>query len=110
MPGNGLSAIGHILERHPAQKIVVLTVSEASDDITKALNSGAKGYVTKSVGSRGLAEALRTVAAGESYLSPTLAARLLSELSALSGASSKPNPIAELSSREGDFNFGCIGA
>jgi DNA-binding NarL/FixJ family response regulator len=78
MPGGGLEAIPLILERVPGQKIVMLTVSEASDDVTTALRSGAKGYVLKGVGSRTLAEILRTVASGESYVAPTLSARLIS--------------------------------
>jgi DNA-binding NarL/FixJ family response regulator len=103
MPGGGLNAIAPILERHPTQKIVLLTVSEASEDIARALNSGAKGYVLKGVGSRTLAEILRAVASGENYVSPTLSARLLSDLSARSGASVKPDPIANLTSREKDI-------
>jgi len=78
MPGGGLSALALILERVPGQKIVMLTVSEASDDVTTALKTGAKGYVLKGVGSRALADILRTVASGESYVAPTLSARLLS--------------------------------
>ena len=50
----------------------------------------------KGVGSRTLAEILRSVAAGERYVSPTLSARLLSALSNASQAS----PLAELSPRE----------
>ncbi|WFU11408.1 response regulator transcription factor (plasmid) [Rhizobium sp. CB3090] len=78
MPGGGLDALSLILERVPDQKIVMLTVSEASDDVTAALKNGAKGYVLKGVGSRALAEILRTVASGESYVAPTLSARLIS--------------------------------
>jgi DNA-binding NarL/FixJ family response regulator len=78
MPGGGLNALPLILERVPGQKIVMLTVSEASDDVTTALKSGAKGYVLKGVGSRALADILRTVASGESYVAPTLSARLIS--------------------------------
>ena len=74
----------------------MLTVSEDSDDLAAALNSGAQGYVLKGVGSRTLAEILRSVAAGEPYVSPTLSARLLSALSSASQAS----PLAELSPRE----------
>jgi two-component system nitrate/nitrite response regulator NarL len=103
MPGGGLNAIGSILERHPDQKIVLLTVSETSGDITKALNSGAKGYVLKGVGSRMLADILRSVASGESYLSPALSARLLSDLSALTGSPAKSDPIADLTVRERDI-------
>ncbi len=78
MPGGGLNALPLILERVPGQKIVILTVSEASDDVTTALRCGAKGYVLKGVGSRALADILRTVASGESYVAPTLSARLIS--------------------------------
>jgi two-component system nitrate/nitrite response regulator NarL len=53
MPGGGPDAISPILARVPDQKIVMLTVSERSDDVTSAMNSGAKGYVLKGVGSRG---------------------------------------------------------
>ena len=100
MPGGGLNAITPILKRHPGQKIVMLTVSEASDDLARALNSGAKGYVLKGVGLRMLAEILRTVAAGENYVEPMLSARLLSDLSAMSASSAKTDPMADLTGRE----------
>jgi two-component system, NarL family, nitrate/nitrite response regulator NarL len=103
MPGGGLNAIGPILERHPDQKIVMLTVSETSGDITKALNSGAKGYILKGVGSRMLADILRGIASGDSYLSPALSARLLSDLSVLTGSPAKSDPIADLTVRERDI-------
>ncbi|TIT48190.1 MAG: response regulator transcription factor, partial [Mesorhizobium sp.] len=80
MPGGGLAAVASILADHPAQKIVMLTVSEANADVTKALNAGVHGYILKGVGSRSLADILRNVAAGESYLSPMLSARLLSDV------------------------------
>lgn len=101
MPGGGLSTLKTILERNPSQKIVVLTVSELTDDVTDALNSGARGYVLKGVGYRALAEILRTVASGERYVSPTLSARVLSELSARSaGGPPKRNAISDLNARE----------
>ena len=96
LPGGGLNAIAPLLGHRPSQKIVMLTVSEDSEDLAAALNSGAQGYVLKGVGSRTLAEILRSVAAGERYVSPALSARLLSALSNASQAS----PLAELSPRE----------
>lgn len=74
MPGGGLEAVPLILEKVPAQKIVMLTVSEAGDDVMTALRTGAKGYVLKGVGTRALADIIRTVAAGEGYVAPTLSA------------------------------------
>ncbi|MEZ2218795.1 LuxR C-terminal-related transcriptional regulator [Rhizobium sp. RCC_161_2] len=99
MPGGGLEAIPVILEHVPDQKIVMLTVSEASDDVTTALRSGAKGYVLKGVGSRTLAEILRTVASGETYVAPTLSARLISGQGA---APAKADLIRELTDRESE--------
>jgi two-component system nitrate/nitrite response regulator NarL len=100
MPGGGLTAAAGILAGHPGQKIVMLTVSEANTDVTNALNAGVRGYVLKGVGSKMLAEILRDVAAGESYVSPTLTARLLSDL--LPG-NRKADPLRQLTGREAEI-------
>ena len=100
MPGGGLSAVASILANHPAQKIVMLTVSEANADVTKALNAGVNGYVLKGVGSRGLADILRNVAAGESYLSPTLSARLLSDLQSQQPTDGLAERLRQLTDRQ----------
>ncbi|RUW58122.1 response regulator transcription factor [Mesorhizobium sp. M7A.F.Ca.US.008.03.1.1] len=100
MPGGGLTAVASILASHPAQKIVMLTVSEANADVTKALNAGVNGYVLKGVGSRGLADILRNVAAGESYLSPTLSARLLSDLQSQQPTDGMAERLRQLTERQ----------
>ena len=100
MPGNGLDAIAEALDICPELKIVMLTVSEASDDIAKAIKLGAKGYVLKGVGSRGLAEVVKTVASGESYVSPALSAKLIAGLSAPAEKAEKQDLLAELTERE----------
>ncbi|MBZ9799693.1 response regulator [Mesorhizobium sp. ES1-4] len=100
MPGGGLAAVAGILAGHPAQKIVMLTVSEANADVTKALNAGVRGYVLKGVGSRGLADILRSVAAGESYLSPMLSARLLSDVQSLQPANGVADRLRQLTVRQ----------
>lgn len=98
MPGGGLNAILPILQICPEQNIVMLTVSESSEDVAMALSAGAKGYVLKGVGAQALAEMLRTVAAGESYVSPTLSARLLGNLTG--AIRPRSDPIAGLTARE----------
>ena len=100
MPGGGLNALAATVERHPQLKIVMLTVSENNEDISRALNSGARGYVLKGVGSKTLAEILKTVAAGESYLSPVLSARLLSTLRSLTQPSAPAGSLSVLTGRE----------
>ncbi|QND67733.1 response regulator transcription factor [Mesorhizobium loti] len=100
MPGGGLTAVAGILAGHPAQKIVMLTVSEANADVTKALNEGVRGYVLKGIGSRALADILRNVAAGESYLSPTLSARLLSDLQSQKPTNGIADRLRQLTERQ----------
>ncbi|QKC94021.1 response regulator [Mesorhizobium sp. NZP2298] len=100
MPGGGLAAVASILANHPAQKIVMLTVSEANADVTKALNAGVQGYILKGVGSRALADILRNVTAGESYLSPTLSARLLSDLQSPQPANGEADRLRQLTERQ----------
>ena len=100
MPGGGLQAVVETLRHRPDQKIVVLTVSEANDDIAQALANGARGYVLKGVGSKSLAEILRSVAAGETYLSPVLSARLLTSLASRTRDSTEATPISTLTLRE----------
>ncbi|RVA60232.1 response regulator transcription factor, partial [Mesorhizobium sp. M7A.F.Ca.CA.001.08.1.1] len=67
---------------------------------TKALNAGVNGYVLKGVGSRGLADILRNVAAGESYLSPTLSARLLSDLQSQQPTDGLAERLRQLTDRQ----------
>lgn len=99
MPGGGLNAIPAILTVAPSQKIVMLTVSEANDDVSAALKEGAKGYILKGIGARALADVIRTVASGESYVAPTLSAKLLTG-QLVNPAPAKSNLVAELTRRE----------
>jgi two-component system, NarL family, nitrate/nitrite response regulator NarL len=78
IPGGGLDAVRTILDMYQDQKIVMLTVSEAGGDVTRALRSGARGYVLKGVEAESLAQILLGISAGDAYVSPTLSARLLS--------------------------------
>lgn len=100
MPGGGLNAVRQIAAAFPVVKVVMLTVSEAEDDVTAALRAGARAYVLKGVASRELARILRSVAAGEVYVTPTLAASLLYELTGGRGPNAAPNPLDVLTERE----------
>lgn len=81
MPGSGLEAVGEIARRAPDVRVIMLTVSERNEHVAEALRHGAKGYVLKGVGAEGLAEAVRTVAAGGTYVAPTLSAGLFLDTS-----------------------------
>jgi two-component system nitrate/nitrite response regulator NarL len=100
MPGGGLNAVRQIATSFPVVKVVMLTVSESEDDVTAALRAGARAYVLKGVASRELARILRSVAAGEVYVTPSLAASLLYEMTGGRGPNAAPNPLDGLTERE----------
>jgi two-component system nitrate/nitrite response regulator NarL len=100
MPGGGLSAIDPIRLASPQTRVVVLTVSESPEDLAAALNSGASGYLLKGVGSRALAEILGAIADGETYVTPTLSARLLSHATVASPSPVGRDGLRTLSARE----------
>ena len=102
MPGGGLAAIAPVAEASPATRIVVLTASESASDLTAALNGGARAYLLKGVGSRALVEILDCVAAGETYVTPSLSARLISHLASDRHSPIVAKPVRSLSVRELD--------
>jgi DNA-binding NarL/FixJ family response regulator len=80
MPGGGLNAAETIANSFPVVKIVMLTGSADEDDVLAALKAGAHAYVLKGVAARELNSILHSVYAGEGYVTPSLAASLLSEM------------------------------
>jgi DNA-binding NarL/FixJ family response regulator len=77
MPGTGGNhAIELICGEFPDARILVLTAFSGDEDIHKALRAGAKGYVLKSAAGEGLAQAIRAVAGGESWIPRDVATRL----------------------------------
>jgi len=101
MPGNGVEAARQIAAVAPGVHVAMLTVSETDDDIMAALQAGAKGYLLKGVGADDLVSIVAAIAAGESYVSPGLAARLLVSLNAKGSApAAAPSPLGGLTARE----------
>jgi DNA-binding NarL/FixJ family response regulator len=101
MPGGGVNAARHIAAAWPVVKIVMLTVSQDEEDITAALRAGARAYVLKGVAARELVDILRHVARGDVYITPSLAAGLLYEMTnAPASRAHPPNPLDELTERE----------
>ena len=101
MPGSGLEAAQTITATCPVTRIVMLTVSEEEEDLLAALKAGARGYILKGVPARELVRILRAVCAGESYVTPALAASLLREMTGSApGARPAADPLNELTERE----------
>lgn len=80
MPGeSSIEMIPEILRRSPETKVVVLTMQTEPEFARRALRTGAAGYVLKHSAGTELAEAIRTVLAGSTYINPTLGAKLAAE-------------------------------
>lgn len=96
----GVEATRRIKAAHPAVRVVILTVSDEDKDLFEAIKAGADGYLLKSLGPQELAGAVRQAMAGESPLSPSVAARILKEFRGAAGVPSRPGEGRELTARE----------
>jgi DNA-binding NarL/FixJ family response regulator len=78
---DGVGAIKEIRELDENAHIVVLTTYDGDEDIYRAIKAGAKAYLLKDTARDALVETVRRVHAGETYLPPTLAAKLAERVS-----------------------------
>ena len=102
MPGGGgMAALKAIRTLEPPPVVAMLTVSENDDDVLQALKAGALGYVLKGVGGRELQKIVHDLAAGQSYVSPALAAQILNAMR--DGTRQPGHPVDGLSKREQDI-------
>jgi len=88
MPGGGIEAAAAIAEASPATAVVMLTVSNATEDVLAALRAGAVGYLPKDLRPDSLPAALCGVLRGEAALPRALVGRVLAQLRDSSAASS----------------------
>jgi DNA-binding NarL/FixJ family response regulator len=99
---SGIEAATEIKETLPHVKILMLTISDEEADLYEAIKAGASGYLLKEIPIEEVADAIRSVWAGQSRISPSMASKLLSEFAAMSKASEdKPQmPAPRLTDRE----------
>lgn len=80
MPGRpSLEAVPDMVEASPETRIVILTMRSEPEFAREALSLGVRGYVLKEAADSELVQAVRSAAAGETYLQPALGARLAAE-------------------------------
>jgi len=101
IPGGGIQAAAAAAAACPEMKLIMLTASADEGDLVAALNAGAHGYVLKGVSARELVGVVRSVWAGERYVTPSLAGSLLSSMATEKQPLQQPvNPLDELTERE----------
>jgi len=105
MPGGGGQAVIEAIKAtHPQIRFLALSASDAPEDVIAVIRAGARGYVTKTIGTEELADAIRRVAAGDAVFSHRLAGFVLDAFAASPAPGSvKPSfdpELDQLTSRE----------
>jgi NarL family two-component system response regulator LiaR len=90
---DGVEATRRIKAASPATKVIALTSFDDDEKVFPAIKAGAAGYLLKDVRPAELAEAVRRASRGEALLAPSVAARLMQEVSG-------ERPAAGLTERE----------
>jgi DNA-binding NarL/FixJ family response regulator len=96
---DGVEATRRILAADPAAKVLILTTFDLDEYIYAALSAGASGFVLKDDPPEQLIAAVRTVAAGDALLSPTVTKRVV-ERFARAPRPETPKGFDELTARE----------
>ena len=99
---SGIEATEKIKELLPHVKILMLTISDEEADLYEAIKAGASGYLLKEISIDEVADAVRSVWAGQSRISPSMAAKLLTEFAAMSKRAEERQqlPAPRLTDRE----------
>jgi len=105
--GGGQAVIQAIKPLFPSVRFLALSASDAPEDVIAVIRAGARGYVTKTISTAELADAIKRVAAGDAVFSHRLAGFVLDAFAASPGSSGssdvKPSfdpELDQLTSRE----------
>lgn len=94
MPGaTGDVATARIRAELPGTRVLILTTYESDSTIIAAIEAGASGYLLKAAPAEELVEGVRSVARGETALSPAIAAQLVARLRAPAAAELTPREL-----------------
>jgi len=98
---DGLQATRRILAEDNDARILILTTFDLDEYVYEALSAGASGFVLKDDSPEQLLAAIRTVAAGDALLSPTVTKKVIKQF-ARHPRPAPPKELGELSERERD--------
>lgn len=98
--GGGEVAVA-VSAQHPEVKMLALSVSDAAEDVVAVIRAGARGYVTKTITTAQLVDAIKRVAGGDAAFSPRLAGFVLDAFgAATSQIVGQSSELDTLTSRE----------
>ncbi|WP_022891455.1 response regulator [Agromyces subbeticus] len=88
---DGAGATARIVAETPGTRVLVLTTYETDDHILAAIEAGASGYLLKAAPQAEIVAGIRAVAAGETVLAPSIAAKLVSRVRAEAASVAPPS-------------------
>ena len=99
---DGVAATRSLHEEQPDCRVIVLTTFDDDEMVFDGLRAGAVGYLLKDAPSEKLAEAIRVAARGETFLQPSVAAKVVAEFARLTKKTvlTPPSLVDPLSERE----------
>ena len=98
---DGIAATRRIVElTAPATRVLILTTFDLDEYVYEAVRAGASGFLLKDAPPARLAEGVRTVAAGEALLAPSITRRLLERFARRAPATGVAPGLADLTARE----------
>ncbi len=83
---DGVAATRLLHQQQPHLPVIILTTFDDDDQVFEGLRAGAVGYLLKDVSSQKLVEAIQTAVRGETFLQPSIAAKVVAELNRISQA------------------------
>jgi two-component system nitrate/nitrite response regulator NarL len=96
MPGtDGINLMQELKAEGFYLPIIILTVSEAEDDLARALRAGANGYLLKSMEPDEVVDAIQRAVKGETVVAPAMTAKLVNLLDAKNTADSVLNSLTQ---------------
>ena len=98
--GGGGEVIKQVHAKDPEIKFLAVSVSDAAEDVIGVIRAGARGYVTKSISTPELLDAINRVATGDAVFSPRLAGFVLDAFSGSIDVATIDEDLDRLSQRE----------
>ena len=95
---NGLAATRQLTEISPRTKVIALSMNTDAQSVMRALRAGAAGYLSKDVSPVELELAIRAVAEGRTYLSPSVSAHVIN--GCVENGASPADPLERLTPRQ----------
>lgn len=100
---DGVAATRRLQAGYPASRAIMLTTFDDDEYVFEGLRAGAIGYLLKDVSAQKLVEAIQSAARGETFLQPSIAAKVVAEVARHGAPEAPASLIEQLTSRELDI-------